>query len=434
MAARSPAGWRRQGSRWSGWMPARGSGRSRISPPTRPSRASCTGPTTGSRRVRTRSSSARTTAARRLAAALSISPWCRCGSARSGSGRAACWAMARTGRSTGGRCGRYYAEVEQALKIAGPVSYPWGPKRPRYPYRAHELNAAALALAEGCEKLGIAWSETPLATLSAPRGLAHPCVYRGFCVTGCSTNAKQSALVTWIPRAVAAGAEIRDLAMAGRIETDAERPRHRGALPSRRRVALPACPQRSCRRLRDRDAAVAAEFRDRPLSGWAGQQLRPGRPQSDRAGEPGGVGALTTRDPLVQGAAVAGIDRTLELRRPEGLLRRLLLHEPGSVAAALGEHPGQCTRSVGRAADGGDGELQPPGRPEDRRRNDAAGQQPGHASRREGPVRTADRARRIRLVRQRPEADRPFAGLHDPGPAGDRCHATSGGRPTTPAT
>lgn len=112
----------------------------------------------------------------------------------------------------------YYAKVEDALKIAGPVTYPWGPKRPRYPYRAHELNAAALALARGCERMGIGWTETPLATLSAPRGLAHPCVYRGFCVTGCSTNAKQSALVTWIPRALAAGAEIRDLAMVGRIE------------------------------------------------------------------------------------------------------------------------------------------------------------------------------------------------------------------------
>ena len=112
----------------------------------------------------------------------------------------------------------YYREVEEALKISGPVNYPWGPKRPRYPYRAHELNAAGLALAEGCEALGIPWTETPIATLSAPRGRAHPCVYRGFCVTGCSTNAKQSALVTWIPRAVAAGAEIRDLAMVGRIE------------------------------------------------------------------------------------------------------------------------------------------------------------------------------------------------------------------------
>ena len=115
---------------------------------------------------------------------------------------------------------RYYAEVEDALKISGPVNYPWGPKRRRYPYRAHELNAAALVLARGAEALGIPWAPTPLATLSAPRGEAHPCVYRGFCVSGCATNAKQSALVTWIPRAVAAGAEIRDLAMVGRIKTN----------------------------------------------------------------------------------------------------------------------------------------------------------------------------------------------------------------------
>jgi choline dehydrogenase-like flavoprotein len=114
----------------------------------------------------------------------------------------------------------YYAEVEQALKISGPVNYPWGPRRPRYPYRPHELNAAALVLAKGAEAMGIGWAPTPLATISAPRGRAHPCVYRGFCVSGCATNAKQSALVTWIPRAVKAGAEIRDLAMVGRIETD----------------------------------------------------------------------------------------------------------------------------------------------------------------------------------------------------------------------
>lgn len=114
----------------------------------------------------------------------------------------------------------YYYEVEQALKISGPVSYPWGPKRPRYPYRAHELNAAAKVLAIGAERLGIAWTETPLATVSAPRGASPPCVYRGFCTLGCSTNAKQSVLITWLPRAIRAGAEIRDLAMVGRIETD----------------------------------------------------------------------------------------------------------------------------------------------------------------------------------------------------------------------
>ncbi|MCJ2022090.1 GMC family oxidoreductase [Methylobacterium sp. E-065] len=113
----------------------------------------------------------------------------------------------------------YYDQVEDDLKISGPVTYPWGPKRPRYRYRAHELNAAAKVLARGAEAMGIDWTPTPLATVSAPRGDSPPCVYRGFCTVGCSTNAKQSVLVTYLPRALAAGAEIRDLAMVGRIET-----------------------------------------------------------------------------------------------------------------------------------------------------------------------------------------------------------------------
>ncbi len=114
----------------------------------------------------------------------------------------------------------YYEEAEEALKVAGPVNYPWGPPRRRYPYRPHEVNAAGLVLARGAEKLGVQWAATPLATVSAPRGKSPPCVYRGFCNYGCSTNAKQSALTVWIPRALQAGAEVRDLAMAGQIEID----------------------------------------------------------------------------------------------------------------------------------------------------------------------------------------------------------------------
>ena len=116
---------------------------------------------------------------------------------------------------------RYYDQVERDLSISGPITYPWGPPRPRYPYRPHPMNAAAEVLARGCEAMGMKWTPTPLATVSAPRGEAHPCVYRGFCRFGCSTNAKQSTLNTYIPRAIRAGAEIRDLAMVGRIETDA---------------------------------------------------------------------------------------------------------------------------------------------------------------------------------------------------------------------
>src|SRR6185312_13854342 len=115
----------------------------------------------------------------------------------------------------------YYDEAERALAVAGPVRYPWGPPRRRYPYREHEMNAAGLVLARGAERMGIPWAAVPLATVSAPRGKSPPCVYRGFCNFGCSTNAKQSALVVWADRAVKAGAEFRDMAMVGQIETDA---------------------------------------------------------------------------------------------------------------------------------------------------------------------------------------------------------------------
>jgi choline dehydrogenase-like flavoprotein len=122
----------------------------------------------------------------------------------------------------------YYDQVEQALAISGPVSYPWGPRRPRYPYRAHELNAPAEVLVKGCEAMGIEWAPCPVATVSAPRGKSPPCIYRGFCRIGCATNAKQSTLTVWIPRALKAGAEIRDRAMVGRIETSADGTRATG--------------------------------------------------------------------------------------------------------------------------------------------------------------------------------------------------------------
>jgi len=115
----------------------------------------------------------------------------------------------------------YYDEVEQALQIAGPVHYPWQQRRRRFPQREHQLNASANMLVRGCTKLGIPVCAAPVATLSAPHGERSPCVYRGFCNYGCSTNAKSSILVTYIPRAIRAGAEVRPNAMVARIEHDA---------------------------------------------------------------------------------------------------------------------------------------------------------------------------------------------------------------------
>lgn len=114
----------------------------------------------------------------------------------------------------------FYEEVERDLQVAGPAFYPWGPRRTRYPQREHELNACARVLLQGCTRLDIPVAPAPIATLSAPHRDRAPCIYRGFCNYGCTTNAKSSVLVTYVPRAIRAGAEIRPNAMVAQIEHD----------------------------------------------------------------------------------------------------------------------------------------------------------------------------------------------------------------------
>jgi choline dehydrogenase-like flavoprotein len=114
----------------------------------------------------------------------------------------------------------YYEEVERDLRITGPTFYPWGRRRHRYPQREHELNASARVLVYGCTALGIPAAPAPVATLSAPYRDRPPCVYRGFCNYGCTTNAKSSILVTYIPRAIAAGAEVRPNCMVAKVTHD----------------------------------------------------------------------------------------------------------------------------------------------------------------------------------------------------------------------
>ena len=182
----------------------------------------------------------------------------------------------------------YYTKVERDLSISGPLTYPWGPPRPRYPYRAHEVNAAGMLLAKGCDAMGYKWTPTPLATVSAPRGKSPPCVYRGFCRFGCSTNAKQSTLNTYLPRALAAGAEIRDMAMVGRIE-----------VRDGRVTGVHYHRENNWHFQRARNVVVAGYAIETPrlllnsatdqYPNGLGQFLRPGRQEPDDPKQPGGV-------------------------------------------------------------------------------------------------------------------------------------------------
>ena len=108
----------------------------------------------------------------------------------------------------------YYDEIEAFLGVSGPSNYPWGPPRPTYPLAPLSLNAAAQIMDRACAQLGIRTSPAPNAALSAPRfqpgyGWRPACTNRGFCQAGCSTGAKASMDVTYIPLALAQGAELR---------------------------------------------------------------------------------------------------------------------------------------------------------------------------------------------------------------------------------
>lgn len=121
----------------------------------------------------------------------------------------------------------YFDELEQLIGVSGPSDYPWGaPRRSSYPLPPLPLNAPARLMQAACAQLGIATSPAPNAALSrdwaapghAPR---QRCTERGFCQAGCSTGAKGSVDVVFIPPALAHGAELRTGCVATRIEREA---------------------------------------------------------------------------------------------------------------------------------------------------------------------------------------------------------------------
>jgi choline dehydrogenase-like flavoprotein len=114
----------------------------------------------------------------------------------------------------------YYERAEDFVGVSGPRSTPWPGNRSTYPQGELPLNAGDEVIAEGLEKLGIQWCMTPHAVLTGEKNGRSPCMFYGFCIQGCKSDAKGSALVTWVPAAVEAGAEIRENAFAYRINVD----------------------------------------------------------------------------------------------------------------------------------------------------------------------------------------------------------------------
>lgn len=121
----------------------------------------------------------------------------------------------------------YYEEIERFLGVSGPSPYLWEPDRAPYPLPPLPLNGAAQLMQRGCEALGLRTSPAANAALSAPYfqpdlGWRAACTNRGFCQAGCTTGAKASMDVTFIPLALHHGAEVRSHCFVTRLETDAD--------------------------------------------------------------------------------------------------------------------------------------------------------------------------------------------------------------------
>jgi choline dehydrogenase-like flavoprotein len=113
----------------------------------------------------------------------------------------------------------YYAEVERALPVSGPRSSVW-PSGAPYQHGELPWSAKDHILGAGFDKVGYRSEMTPHAIATGPVDGRSPCMYYGFCIDGCKSDAKGSVNVSYLPKAVVAGAEIRPRSFATRIDTD----------------------------------------------------------------------------------------------------------------------------------------------------------------------------------------------------------------------
>jgi choline dehydrogenase-like flavoprotein len=119
----------------------------------------------------------------------------------------------------------YLAEVERVIGVSGPTPYPWDAER-EYLEPPVDRNASADLVAIGCERLGIRATDAPAAILSRARDQPHHGARAasnnlGSIHQGERYGTKATTAITYLPAAVANGAEIRPDAMVHGIELDA---------------------------------------------------------------------------------------------------------------------------------------------------------------------------------------------------------------------
>jgi choline dehydrogenase-like flavoprotein len=119
---------------------------------------------------------------------------------------------------------RYLVQVEHAIGVSGPATYPWDRSR-RYLDPPPRRNAPADLVLRGCEALGITATDSPAAIITRDReqpgyGWRRASIDVGSIHQGDRFGYKATTAITYLPAAVADGAEIRPDAFVIDLERD----------------------------------------------------------------------------------------------------------------------------------------------------------------------------------------------------------------------
>lgn len=115
----------------------------------------------------------------------------------------------------------YYDRIQTEVGISGDAkAETWRPPGKAYPMPALPVFAQGRVLAKGFDALGLSTAPMPLAVNSTTYEGRKACIFDGWCDAGCPIGALANPLVTYLPRAFAAGARIRHQATVARVRHD----------------------------------------------------------------------------------------------------------------------------------------------------------------------------------------------------------------------
>jgi choline dehydrogenase-like flavoprotein len=116
----------------------------------------------------------------------------------------------------------YYDRIQREVGLSGDgAAEVWRPAADPYPMRPLAAGKQAEVVARGFRQTGMRIAPMPHAINSVPYNGRPACIYDGWCDAGCPTGALANPLVTYLPAAQKAGAELRPYSLVTRLQTNA---------------------------------------------------------------------------------------------------------------------------------------------------------------------------------------------------------------------